>query len=354
MDPSGSGALIALRSAAEGLRALGDTPQHRPQSPPNPPVGFGADRISLLSVPMSDRCAAQCPQPRASRAAVRAVPWGGGGGAVRGSVAVLGPPGTAPPLPLCHTRSEEGAARSARTDAGPGKGPGSPIGPTVCVWGRAVWGGWRGGGVGGRHLGVTAAAGTGRACSGPAADVSSADKQPESGGDKRLLCSRPSGRTSSAGAEPPPPFIPPLPFLPPALSVGWAADCRPGGVGSGCGMRDAAVGAQRTEQPSSPSAELMLPPPSRSPPPTSPPPVGCRRFPPRGADAVHPRSAPKPFAHPSPAAGTQSRAPPHRTQLLPAQPPDPPTPPPRGSTRLAPAGLCPRCATRRAVLMGVV
>ena len=123
MDPSGSGALIALRSAAEGLRALGDTPQHRPQSPPDPPVGFGADRISLLSVPMSDRCAAQCPQPRASRAAVRAVPWGGGGRCVglwRCSAPPAQPP---PPFPYVTHGQKRGLPALRGRTLGRGRGP---------------------------------------------------------------------------------------------------------------------------------------------------------------------------------------------------------------------------------------
>ena len=249
MDPSGSAALIALRSAAEGLRALGDTPQHRPQSPPQPPRGLwsGSDLFAFRPDVGSLRRSVP-PTPGIPRGgACRAVPWGGGGRCV-GLWRCSAPPAQPPPLPLCHTRSEEGAARSARTDAGPGKGPGSPIGPTVCVWGRAVWGGWRGGGVGGRHLGVTAAAGTGRACSGPAADVSSADKQPESGGDKRLLCSRPSGRTSSAGAEPPPIHpSPPLPSSGAVRGVGSGLPAWRCGVGmrdAGCGMRPSGRSAQ--------------------------------------------------------------------------------------------------------------
>ena len=136
------------RRRAEGF---GRHPPAQTPIPPRPPRGLwsGSDLFAFRPDVGSLRRSVP-PTPGIPRGgACRAVGWGG---AVRGSVAVLGPPGTAPPpLPLCHTRSEEGAARSARTDAGPGKGPGSPIGPTVCVWGRAVWGGWRGGAAPGGH-----------------------------------------------------------------------------------------------------------------------------------------------------------------------------------------------------------
>lgn len=344
MDPSGSGALIALRSAAEGLRALGDTPQHRPQSPPQPPRGLwsGSDLFAFRPDVGSLRRSVP-PTPGIPRGgACRAVGWGVGGLCV-GLWRCSAPPAQPPPLPLCHTRSEEGAARSARTDAGPGKGPGSPIGPTVCVWGRAVWGGWSGGGVGGRHLGVTAAAGTGRACSGPAADVSSADKQPESGGDKRLLCSRPSGRTSSAGAEPPPPFIPPLPFLPPALSVGWAADCRPGGVGSGCGMRDAGCGrrgaAHRAAEQSQRRADA--PPSLQVPPPRLPPPrLGAAGSPPVAPMPSIPAALPSPLPTRPPLLARSLVPPPTALSCSRRSPRTPPTPP----SGAAPAWLRPGCA----------
>ena len=138
------------RRRAEGFGR--HPPAQTPIPPPTPP--WALERIGSLCFPSRCRIAAPLSAPNPGHPARRCVPCRavGWGGAVRGSVAVLGPPGTAPPpLPLCHTRSEEGAARSARTDAGPGKGPGSPIGPTVCVWGRAVWGGWRGGAAPGGH-----------------------------------------------------------------------------------------------------------------------------------------------------------------------------------------------------------
>ena len=244
MDPSGSGALIALRSAAEGLRALGDTPQHRPQSPPQPPRGLwsGSDLFAFRPDVGSLRRSVP-PTPGIPRGgACRAVGWGGG--AVRGSVAVLGPPGTAPPpSPMSHT-VRRGGCPLCEDGRWAGEGARQPYRPH-CVCGAEPYGG---DGGGGRHLGVTAAAGTGRACSGPAADVSSADKQPESGGDKRLLCSRPSGRTSSAGAEPPPIHpSPPLPSSGAVRGVGSGLPAWRCGVGmrdAGCGMRPSGRSAQ--------------------------------------------------------------------------------------------------------------
>lgn len=245
-----------------------------------------------------------------------------------------------------HPRVTQGQRRGLPTPRTQGwmlgrrRGPAAPRAP-LCVWGRAV------GGLGGGHLGVRAAAGTGCACSGPAADVSSADKQRERGEDKRLLCSRPSVRSISIlrrgggcwGAASPLP----LPPLHPTLSVGWATNCRPGAVGSeprgmrdaGFGRRGAAHGAAEQPQPSSSPPALGA---AGSPPPWR----RCRPSP-RRSQALCP---------PVPRCWHRSPCPP-RTQLLPAQPPDPPSPP-RGSTRLAPAGLCPRCATQRAVLMGIV
>lgn len=246
-----------------------------------------------------------------------------------------------------HPRVTQGQRRGLPTPRTQGwmlgrrRGPAAPRAP-LCVWGRAV------GGLGGGHLGVRAAAGTGCACSGPAADVSSADKQRQKGEDKRLLCSRPSVRSISIlrrgggcwGAASPHPLPPPLH---PTLSVGWATNCRPGAVGSeprgmrdaGFGRRGAAHGAAEQPQPSSSPPALGA---AGSPPPWR----RCRPSP-RRSQALCP---------PVPRCWHRSPCPP-RTQLLPAQPPDPPSPP-RGSTRLAPAGLCPRCATQRAVLMGIV
>lgn len=357
MDPSGSGALIALRSAAEGLRALGDTPQHRPQSPPRPPRGLwsGSDLFAFRPDVGSLRRSVS-PTPGIPRGgACRAV--GCVGGAVRGSVAVLGPPGTAPPpLPLCHTRSEEGAARSARTDAGPGKGPGSPIGPTVCVWGRAVWGGWRGGVGGGGTWGSQPQRGRGARARGLPLMSAARINNRRAAGTNSSSVPDPPGAPALLGQSPPP-FIPPLPFLPPALSVGWAADCRPGGVGSGCGMRDAGCGrrgaahraAEQSQRRADAPPSLQVPPPRLPPPgwvpPVPPPWRRCRPSPQRSQALCPPvpRCWHAVSCPPPPALSCSRRSP--RT---------PPTPPPRGSIRLAPAGLCPRCATRRAVLMGVV
>ena len=136
------------RRRAEGFGR--HPPAQTPIPPPTPP--WALERIGSLCFPSRCRIAAPLSAPNPGHPARRCVPCRGvGGGRCVGLWRCSAPPAQPPPLPLCHTRSEEGAARSARTDAGPGKGPGSPIGPTVCVWGRAVWGGWRGGAAPGGH-----------------------------------------------------------------------------------------------------------------------------------------------------------------------------------------------------------
>ena len=147
MDPSGSGALIALRSAAEGLRALGDTPQHRPQSPPRPPRGLwsGSDLFAFRPDVGSLRRSVP-PTPGIPRGgACRAVPWGGGGRCVglwRCSAPPAQPP---PPSPMSHT-VRRGGCPLCEDGRWTGEGARQPYRPhCVCV-GQSRMGGMEGGG----------------------------------------------------------------------------------------------------------------------------------------------------------------------------------------------------------------
>ena len=337
MDPSGSGALIALRSAAEGLRALGDTPQHRPQSPPQPPRGLwsGSDLFAFRPDVGSLRRSVP-PTPGIPRGgACRAVGWGGG--AVRGSVAVLGPPGTAPPpSPMSHT-VRRGGCPLCEDGRWAGEGARQPYRPhCVCV-GQSRMGGMEGGGG---TWGSQPQRGRGARARGLPLMSAARINNRRAAGTNGSSVPDPPGAPALLGQSPPP-FIPPLPFLPPALSVGWAADCRPGGVGSGCGMRDAAVGAQRTEQPSSPSAELMLPPPSRFPPPDFPPPrLGAAGSPPVAPMPSIPAALPSPLPTRPPLLARSLVPPPTALSCSRRSPRTPPTPP----SGAAPAWLRPGCA----------
>ena len=326
MDPSGSGALIALRSAAEGLRALGDTPQHRPQSPPRPPRGLwsGSDLFAFRPDVGSLRRSVP-PTPGIPRGgACRAVGWGGG--AVRGSVAVLGPPGTAPPpSPMSHT-VRRGGCPLCEDGRWAGEGARQPYRPhCVCV-GQSRMGGMEGGGG---TWGSQPQRGRGARARGLPLMSAARINNRRAAGTNGSSVPDPPGAPALLGQSPPP-FIPPLPFLPPALSVGWAADCRPGGVGSGCGMRDAAVGAQRTEQPSSPSAELMLPPPSRFPPPDFPPPGWVPPVPPPWRRCRPSPQRSQALCPPVPRCWHAVSCPPPPHSAAPGAAPGPPPLPPQG------------------------
>ena len=340
MDPSGSGALIALRSAAEGLRALGDTPQHRPQSPPDPPVGFGADRISLLSVPMSDRCAAQCPQPRASRAAVRAVPCrgvGGGGAWVCGGAR---PPrhSPPPPSPMSHT-VRRGGCPLCEDGRWTGEGARQPYRPhCVCV-GQSRMGGMEGGGG---TWGSQPQRGRGARARGLPLMSAARINNRRAAGTNSSSVPDPPGAPALLGQSPPP-FIPPLPFLPPALSVGWAADCRPGGVGSGCGMRDAGCGrrgavhraAEQSQRRADAPPSLQVPPPR-----LPPPPLGAAGSPPVAPMPSIPAALPSPLPTRPPLLARSLVPPPTALSCSRRSPRTPPTPP----SGAAPAWLRPGCA----------
>lgn len=102
------------------------------------------------------------------------------------------------------------------------------------------------------------------------------------------------------------------------------------GRDAGCGMRDAAVGAQRTEQPSSPSAELMLPPPSRFPPPDFPPPGWVPPVPPPWRRCRPSPQRSQALCPPVPRCWHAVSCPPPPHSAAPGAAPGPPPLPPQG------------------------
>ena len=339
MDPSGSGALIALRSAAEGLRALGDTPQHRPQSPPRPPRGLwsGSDLFAFRPDVGSLRRSVP-PTPGIPRGgACRAVGWGGG--AVRGSVAVLGPPGTAPPpSPMSHT-VRGGGCPLCEDGRWAGEGARQPYRPhCVCV-GQSRMGGMEGGGG---TWGSQPQRGRGARARGLPLMSAARINNRRAAGTNGSSVPDPPGAPALLGQSPPP-FIPPLPFLPPALSVGWAADCRPGGVGSGCGMRDAGCGrrgavhraAEQSQRRADAPPSLQVPPPR-----LPPPPLGAAGSPPVAPMPSIPAALPSPLPTRPPLLARSLVPPPTALSCSRRSPRTPPTPP----SGAAPAWLRPGCA----------
>ena len=313
------------RRRAEGFGR--HPPAQTPIPPPTPP--WALERIGSLCFPSRCRIAAPLSAPNPGHPARRCVPCRGvGGGAVRGSVAVLGPPGTAPPpSPMSHT-VRRGGCPLCEDGRWAGEGARQPYRPhCVCV-GQSRMGGMEGGGG---TWGSQPQRGRGARARGLPLMSAARINNRRAAGTNGSSVPDPPGAPALLGQSPPP-FIPPLPFLPPALSVGWAADCRPGGVGSGCGMRDAGCGrrgaahraAEQSQRRADAPPSLQVPPPDFPPPgwvPPVPPPWRRCRPSPQRSQALCP---------PVPRCWHAVSCPPPPHSAAPGAAPGPPPLPPQG------------------------